>query len=352
MQFVTFNTNTLQRIAYVALLRHGVTGRSRNGDVLRYPEPVLFELTRPWERVNTCPIRNANPFFHLMEAMAMLGDCNSVAFLSHFASNMVNYSDNGRTYNAFYGTRLRRQHGDQLELIIRNLYKNPDSRQEVALIWSPGDLIRVTKDKACNLALIFSRNIEGKLEMTSLNRSNDAIWGFVNGANIVHLSYFHEYVACALGWEMGSWWHFTNNLHVYTDNPQWGALKNAIENGHGDAPDIYWTNSSHLIPRVKLFDTPEERGDFDTQLREFLWGASNVRKYPGKTLDPDLYDNDVISDCAIIFNAWQLHKLKTVGAIDINNLLNLVRMEDWRRACQAWVTRKYQPALELEEVSK
>lgn len=346
MQLRATNTNQLQQSAYRALIRNGVTEQSRNGDVLRIPEPVLFELTHPWQRVSSCPIRNANPFFHLMEAMAMIGDCNSVSFLSHFAKNMVNYSDNGRSFNAFYGTRLRSAHGDQLRQIIRNLQGSPHSRQEVALIWDHNDLSRKTKDKACNLALIFSMDIEKRLTMTSLNRSNDGIWGYVNGANIVHLSLIHEYVACCLGVSMGSWWHLANNFHVYTDNPQWTALREEVL---ADRP-VYDIYQSVKQPHQSLFESPEEGNEFDAQLDAFLSTAGNATRYPGKQINPDHYDNDFLNDCAIIFNAWQLHKSKQAGSLDINNLLNLVRMEDWRRICQAWITRKYSPT--AEEVSK
>jgi hypothetical protein len=35
------------------------------------------------------------------------------------------------------------------------------------------------------------------------------------GANCVHLSILHEFMALATGYRLGAWHHMTNNLHVY-----------------------------------------------------------------------------------------------------------------------------------------
>lgn len=115
MEIIARNTNDLAAKVYRALEVTGVQDQSRNGPVLRFDGPVTICLTHPWERANYCPIRDANPFFHVMESVAMLSNWNSVRLLSYFAKNMASFSDNGRTYNAFYGTRARSYHGlDQL----------------------------------------------------------------------------------------------------------------------------------------------------------------------------------------------------------------------------------------------
>ena len=50
----------------------GLTQDSRAGGTLEYPEPVCTVYERPLERVLFDAIRDANPFFHLMEALWML----------------------------------------------------------------------------------------------------------------------------------------------------------------------------------------------------------------------------------------------------------------------------------------
>ncbi len=55
------------------------------------------------------------------------------------------------------------------------------------------------------------------LNMTVFNRSNDMILGML-GANAVHFSILQEYVALALGLQVGKYNQITNNLHIYTSN--------------------------------------------------------------------------------------------------------------------------------------
>jgi hypothetical protein len=224
MEFTARNHARLAPQVYQHLLNHGIKGPSRNGEVVRMPGVTTLIVERPWERVNLDPFRDCNPFFHLMESIAMLAPFNAVTFLSHFAKNMSNYSDDGTSFNAFYGTRVFETWFDQLEVIIHTLRKDPDSRQCVALLWNPEDLLKTTKDKACNLMFIFSIDEQQRLVMTTFNRSNDAIWGILTGANVVHLSFFQEYVALALQRDMGPWTHVSNNLHVYTANPKWPGI--------------------------------------------------------------------------------------------------------------------------------
>lgn len=334
MQIVSRNTNTLAPDVYELMKCTGVQEESRNGPVLRIPEPVLIGLTNPWERVNFCPERDANPFFHLIEACAMLANVNNAPFLAHFASNMLNYSDDGLCYNSFYGTRLFSTWGNQLNAIIENLKNDPASRQEVALIWNPADLRNRTKDKACNLALLFSINPRnGCVEMTSLNRSNDAIWGMVNGANIVHLSLFQEYVACALGRNIGNWWHLSNNLHVYVENPKWPKVRD-FTTTNDPYKDVHPNNL------VALFRDPEDKAIFDLELRKLMEACLGAYR-ANDVISPEGFELPFIKNACWVFNIWQFRKSKEW---DTGSLLdfceeNLIA-EDWRMACKSWLTRR------------
>lgn len=329
MEIKSRNTNTVAPVTYNVLDHYGVMQDSRNGLVLRIPEPVTFHISHPWERVNFCPHRDANPFFHLIEALAMLAGLNSVKVMSYFAKQMLEYSDDGETYNAFYGTRLRTTFGiNQLKQIVGNLVVNRNSRQEVALIWDPSDLIKSTKDKACNLALIFSI-VDDQVVMTSLNRSNDAIWGIVTGANMVHLSFFHEYVACSLGLPMGMWYHFTNNLHVYVNNPKWEAVKNA------PACNEYGGNASSLF---HLFAPSIPTQEFDEMLFAFVSSlADAVGKKP--MCCSDFGGVPLLWDAAVMYNAYFAYKQKEDPNAVIEMLTEL-NCDDWKIAAINWVVRR------------
>lgn len=335
MEITSRNTNTLAPVAYSLLQEHGILDQSRNGPVLRLREPLTIRLTHPRERVNFCPVRDANPFFHLIEACAMFADENNIPFLAHFAKQMAEYSDDGQTQNAFYGTRLKTHFGfDQLHRVIANLLEKPHSRQEVALIWEPEDLKKATKDKACNLLLMFAIDENNNVTMTSVNRSNDAIWGMVNGANVVHLSFFHEYVARAVGRPMASWWHFSNNFHIYTENPKWLKIK--------DQPACNCYVDTDIRHHVPLFTAPDQRCVFDREIRSVVNRmVESVEAGCGMSIDPSLYKLPFVRDAAWMFNAFQLHKFKRANVVDIHEYLTNVQADDWRWAATAWVSRRH-----------
>lgn len=327
MEIKSRNTNTLMFPVYQALLKHGVQRPSRNGPTLTIPEPVSICLSHPWERVNFSSTRDANPFFHLIESLAMLSNTNSVRILSYFAKNMLSFSDDGKTYNAFYGTRLRETYGDQLSLVISGLKTNLNSRQEVALLWDARDLRRVTKDKACNLALLFTVQ-NNELCLTSFNRSNDAIWGGVSGANIVHLSFFQEYVALALGLHQGPWWHISNNLHVYTNNPKWEWLSSTVFPN-----DPYTTDD---LDRVALY---ESRSQFEIEMF-VLMGQLDALITRG-TLDDIPYKEPFIGNVAIpMIKSWWHYKHGELAHAQFLALSILA--DDWRKAATQWLQRREQ----------
>ncbi|KKK55035.1 hypothetical protein LCGC14_3078620, partial [marine sediment metagenome] len=62
----------------------GERNSSRAGEVIVAPTPVTTVYRKPMERVLFSPIRDANPFFHLIEALWMLAGRRDVATLAHY----------------------------------------------------------------------------------------------------------------------------------------------------------------------------------------------------------------------------------------------------------------------------
>lgn len=341
MNYEGRNHNQLAPRVYHDLAQQGIAMSSRNGAVLRLPGVTTLWVSRPWECVNFSPVRDCNPFFHLMEALAMLGSFNSVRFLSYFAKNMASFSDDGERFNAFYGERLRSTWGDQLTKIVEELRANPESRQCVAQIWDVRDLWAHTKDKACNTQLMFSINHLGQLEMTSINRSNDAVWGILSGANVVHLAFFQELVALGVGRPMGPWTHVSNNLHVYMQScagaEMWQQLS-VLE----DHYDMYDYMSWEHIP---LFKEPRHLHLFYAALDIFLRQAELAiqKQVPlifDETTAKYLFENfPFLAQTAIpVFNCWHLRKL---GRIEESGIAaQLIASGDWATACVGWLERR------------
>jgi thymidylate synthase len=351
MEIISRNTNTVAETVYRKLREQGVAFTSRNGPVLRFMEPVTICLHRPWERVNFSAIRDANPFFHLIEAMAMLAPVNSAPLMTHFAKSMAGFTDDGRTYNAFYGSRAREwvtpqtfaqqtDPLDQLSLVVKELIVKPDSRQCVVQLWDPTDLVTATKDKACNLCLLFDIvpgcGLHGNgfaypstvVRMTSFNRSNDAVLGGVTGANIVHLSFFHEYVANCLGIPTGSWWHVSNNLHAYTEQNQWIKLTQAQ-----DWEDLYG------LQQVEPMKLVQNKQRFDRELTTLMETMNACFAECLSLPDEHRFDEPFLGDVVVpVFDAWQAYKRgEKPRAL---TLCNNIEASDWRVACRRWITRR------------
>lgn len=216
MEIRTRNVNTAISEALVLLADVGIKEETRNGPVIAFPEPVLTIYERPEERVLFWDARDANPVFHLMESIWMMAGRRDVAFPQLFNSRIGQYSDDGEVFNAAYGYRWRNHFGrDQLLDVISLLKKDPKTRQAVMQIWDTDDLTKNTKDKACNMSVVFEIR-QGVLNMTVLNRSND-LWYGCYGANAVHFSFMMEFVARAVGVPVGVYRQFSNNLHLYTE---------------------------------------------------------------------------------------------------------------------------------------
>lgn len=327
MHLIANNTNDLSPVAYKTLEENGIEQDSRNGPVLRIPEPVTITLLRPWERVNFCPVRDANPFFHLIESMFMLAGENYAPAMAHFAKNMANYSDDGFRFNAFYGTRARVDFGDQLQRCVELLIEDPTSRRAVVTLADPRDLWKTTKDQACNVFLQFEI-LHGHVVMNSFNRSNDAIWGSVSGANIVHLSFFHEYVSEAFGYPMGCWHHTSSNFHVYTENLKWISLLN--EQRH--RPDY------PLYQRLFKIGT---KCVFDKDVVRFCKAVSGAYECTDTGLNPEEFDSPFIRGVAVpTYNLWQFRK-SGASRYHLESASNEIVAEDWRTACINWIQRRF-----------
>ena len=242
----------------------GVREESRNGPVLVAPGLVVTEYTHPRERVIFNPRRDANPVFHLMEAIWMLAGRDDSAWLEQFNARYKDYADLGIVHGA-YGHRWRRGFSpftffglDQLPQIVACLKRDPASRQAVLQMWDygHGDLTGTWRDRPCNTHVYFDLRPDAsgvrRLNMTVCCRSNDMLWG-AYGANVVHFSILQEVLAAELGVDVGAYRQMSNNFHVYADNPM---VKAFLEMPPFDAYDLY--DMCKIIPFVAPGETLDD----------------------------------------------------------------------------------------------
>ena len=215
---------------------------SPRGKLIKELRPTSVEFTNPYNRVTFLGSRRINPFFMVAESLWILSGRADVEWLTKFNANMIQFSDDGKFFNASYGERLRSWgknalHGitinpvDQLADVYTKLLHDKDTRQAVMVISNPHfDNAKYTigelgKDIGCNLAITFKIRHD-KLHMTVFNRSNDLIWGLF-GANLCQFTTIQETL---LSWlkhsgvdtfanlELGTYCQVTDSLHVYLDD--------------------------------------------------------------------------------------------------------------------------------------
>ncbi len=287
-----------------------------------YRSPVTTVYTRPRERAMFNFVRDANPFFHVMEALWMLAGRADVEFLSQFNSNIHKFSDDGKYFHGAYGERLRRP-VDQLDAIIKHLSHHPDSRRAVAAMWDPvKDLNADRLDIPCNTHIYFKIR-DAHLDMTVCCRSNDMIWGCY-GANYVHFSFFQEYVARGIGIGMGEYRHVSDSFHIYEDNPSWQK--------HVELKTI--ANSDEYMKGQPMYITPlidgTDRATFDFELREIFFSDSwHFHEYR----------NIFLGAVAVpMRKAWFCYKANLHA--DAVRKVDQIDSTDWRLACQQWINRR------------
>lgn len=347
MELHVRNINEAVSRGYSHIIQRGIKEDSRNGAVLVAPTPVMTVYSKPTERVLFSPLRDANPFFHLMESLWMLAGRDDLEFPQLFNSRFKEYSDNGLTVHGAYGHRWRQVFGyDQLNIIANELIKNPNSRRCVLAMWdaSPNTLKRGEdgictaydlmnshlgsddlnlavnggKDVPCNTHIYFDVR-DSKLNMTVCCRSNDIVWG-AYGANAVHFSILQEYMAAYIGVEVGEYRQFSNNYHAYTDVYSKEKLNEIAIEAH--RTDYYAKGMTNPYP---LVSTPID-----------IWNA-DLNAFMS---DPDgnAFVDPFFTQVAYPMYAAYMQRKRKQG--DGMAFVEQIAANDWRVACTAWIKRR------------
>lgn len=203
-----------------------VTTRGRTTWEVLHATTVLPD---PRKRVLTVPNRRANPFFQAMETVWLLAGRSDAGWICRYNSQLRQFLDAGEHFHGAYGQRLRRWgswHGqpdridglkglpsnDQLDSVVDQLSADPNSRRAAVVIRNPDwdNPYTDTKDMPCNLACTYQLR-DGRLWAATFNRSNDLNLGLAF-TNIVQFTTIQEYLACALGVNVGEYTHFSSSL--------------------------------------------------------------------------------------------------------------------------------------------
>ncbi len=286
---------------------------SRAGPVVVAPTPVMTVYYRPEERVLFSEGRDANPFFHLIEAMWMLAGRDDATFLDTYVHDFSQrFAEPDGHQHGAYGARWRSHWDmDQLLVVGEVLRRDPRSRQAVLTMWNPAtDLGRTgLRDIPCNTQVYF-RNNGGQLDIGVTCRSNDAFWG-AYGANAVHFAFLQEYVAALAQCSTGPYYQMSWNFHIYE------ALMDKARRVSED--DRYPMKTLPLVG-----DLPT----FMDELTETLEGGG----------DKDMNNAFLGTVVAPAMTAWDFYKQREYHRALV--CVNYMQADDWRVACAEWIKRR------------
>ena len=185
---------------------------SRVGPVLNLGQ-AYFEIGPDDPRLIFLNSRKLNPIFAIVEGVWILQGDNRLIPLQNEISDFAKFSDDGETLAGAYGYRLRSKFDiDQIDTAIEVLKKDPASRRVVLNMYSVDDLSAISKDVPCNTSM-FLKIVNGALDLTVINRSNDLYLGLPY--NVFVFGLLQRHLAEKLCVPLGLQHHFTDCLHLY-----------------------------------------------------------------------------------------------------------------------------------------
>ena len=114
--------------------------------------------------------------------------------------------------NSNYGWQWKRN--DQIGEVINILKNYRETRQATISIYDGKEIDQYTYDTPCTYAIQFTI-VANRLNMCVTMRSNDLWYGFCNDQ--YQFSKLQELVCKETRLDMGSYFHFAHNLHIYSD---------------------------------------------------------------------------------------------------------------------------------------
>lgn len=326
MELIARNVNEAFPIMWHHMLdeKQGLLKRdSRNGPTVEFREPAVTTYKMPRERVLFLPVRDANPFFHLFEAIWMLAGRNDVAYLCRYLPRMMDYSDDGVTLNSAYGARWK----ELLPYVVDHLRKDPTSRRAYLPIFRPEDVFLTGKDMPCNTGVSFYIR-DGQLDVAVFNRSNDMVWG-AYGANVVHFSFLQEYVAGLLDIGVGRYSQVSSCFHLYTE---FDITKRIMNHGVDPMPYDPYATGDVTADGPLVLSHPDEEDLWQ-------WEAKIFFEFCEHGDDGYGWKHLFFRDLAVpMERVWKAYKEKDWDKA--NALVEIIQATDWRSNVRAWLRRR------------
>jgi thymidylate synthase len=121
-------------------------------------------------------------------------------------------ADGDGDVNSNYGWQWKRN--DQIDEVIKILRNYKYTRRAAISIYDGKEIDKYTYDTPCTYAIQFTI-VQNHLHMCVTMRSNDLWYGFCNDQ--YQFSKLQELIAKEVKMDVGTYYHFAHNLHIYND---------------------------------------------------------------------------------------------------------------------------------------
>jgi thymidylate synthase len=307
------------------LYENGALVSSRYG-LTKELTDVHILLKNPKDRFLVLDKRGNNLFHTVAETLWVLSGSNDIQFLQPFLPRAKEFSDDGKTWRAGYGRRLRKHFGgiDQLAEVFGLLKKDLYTRRAYFVIPDPEhDLTASTVDHPCTSVVNFLvRNDDSgapRLNVYCSMRSNDILWGY-SSINMFEWTFIQELFANLLGIEVGTYTHNAVSLHLYENH--FDRARSIIES------DVNKTRFSQEYSFVSLENNVIVR-DFiqlDEILEDYLNCVKNV--WEGGDSEPGEFGSP-FSDYVNFCVAYLYLKRDRVSIEKAVNILNRISVSSF-----------------------
>jgi thymidylate synthase len=175
-----------------------------------------FTIENPLDRIITNEARNFNIEYAEAEWQWYLSGEPTIETLGSIYGKIPSIwkkmaDENGKV-NSNYGAQWER--GWQLDRVVAMLKNNPNTRQAAISIYDGKEISSYKYDTPCTYAVQFTV-VDNKLNMCVTMRSNDLWFGFC--IDQYCFSKLQELVSERTGYDVGTYYHFAHNLHLYED---------------------------------------------------------------------------------------------------------------------------------------
>jgi thymidylate synthase len=191
---------------YYHLINH--LGKKINNTKTIYNAGFLIE--DPIDNVINTPWRKFNKEYADYEFDWYMSKNRSVEEIKKKAKIWDTMHSGDNIVNSNYGWQWSRN--NQIDYVVSELKRDNNTRRAVLTIYDGKEHDQYKYDTPCTLSIVFCID-NNKLCMTVTMRSNDLVYGFCNDQYC--FSKLQKIIADKLQKEVGWYYHFAQNLHIY-----------------------------------------------------------------------------------------------------------------------------------------